>query len=74
MLAVLSLSLSAKEIDSLTRGFSVYRQTEGGTISHGLATALINRDGKIERIWRATLGRQRKLAKPSRQEINESCC
>ena len=35
-----------KEIDSLTRAFSVYRQTEGGTISHGLATALINRDGK----------------------------
>jgi len=41
-----------KEIDSLTRAFSVYRQTEGGTISHGLATALINRDGRIERIWR----------------------
>jgi len=41
-----------KEIDLLTRGFSVYRQTEGGTISHGLATALINRDGVIERIWR----------------------
>jgi protein SCO1 len=41
-----------KEIDSLTRAFSVYRQTEGGTISHGLATALINRDGKIDKIWR----------------------
>lgn len=41
-----------KEIDSLTRAFSVYRQNEGGTISHGLATALINRDGRIERIWR----------------------
>ena len=36
-----------------TRAFSVYRQTEGGTISHGLATALINRDGRIERIWRS---------------------
>jgi hypothetical protein len=35
-----------------TRGFSVYQQTEGGTLSHGLATALINRDGRIERIWR----------------------
>ena len=35
-----------------TRAFSVYRQTEGGTIPHGLATALINRDGRIERIWR----------------------
>ena len=41
-----------KEIDALTQEFSVYRQTEGGTISHGLATALINRDGKIEKIWR----------------------
>jgi len=41
-----------KEIDSLTRAFSVYRQTEGGTISHGLATALINRNGMVEKIWR----------------------
>ena len=41
-----------KEIDSLTRAFSVYRQTEGGTISHGLATALINGNGAVERIWR----------------------
>jgi len=41
-----------KEIDSLTRAFSVYRQNEGGTISHGLATALINRNGMIEKIWR----------------------
>jgi len=41
-----------KEIDSLTRAFSVYRQNEGGTLSHGLATALISRDGRIERIWR----------------------
>jgi protein SCO1 len=42
----------AREIDALTRAFSVYRQTEGGTISHGLATALINRDGDIDKIWR----------------------
>jgi peroxiredoxin len=35
-----------------TRAFSVYRQNEGGTIPHGLATALINRDGRIESIWR----------------------
>jgi protein SCO1/2 len=41
-----------KGIDSLTRAFSVYRQTEGGTISHGLATALIDRNGRVERIWR----------------------
>ena len=41
-----------KAIDSLTGAFSIYRQTEGGTISHGLATALINGDGMIEKIWR----------------------
>ena len=41
-----------KEIDSLTDAFSVYRQSEGGTISHGLATALIDKNGKINKIWR----------------------
>jgi protein SCO1/2 len=41
-----------KEIEVLTRAFSVYRQTDGGTISHGLATALIDKDGKIGKIWR----------------------
>jgi len=41
-----------KEIDALTQAFSVYRQTEGGTLSHGLATALISPNGKIVKIWR----------------------
>lgn len=41
-----------KEIVALTQAFSVYRQTEGGTISHGLATALVDAQGKIEKIWR----------------------
>ena len=41
-----------KEIDTLTHAFSVYLQNEGGTLSHGLATALVNRNGRIERIWR----------------------
>jgi protein SCO1/2 len=40
------------QIDELTHLFSVYVQTEGGTISHGLATALINKGGEIEKIWR----------------------
>jgi len=35
-----------------SRAFSVYRQTEGGAISLGLATALIDRNGTVERIWR----------------------
>ena len=39
-------------IEKLTHAFSVYVQAEGGTISHGLATALVDGDGKILRIWR----------------------
>jgi protein SCO1 len=40
------------EIEPLTHAFSVYVQTEGGTISHGLATALVAPDGTILKIWR----------------------
>lgn len=40
------------EIDALTRSFSVFVQAEGGTISHGLATALVGPDGNIVKIWR----------------------
>ena len=41
-----------KEINALTRAFSVYVRTEGGTISHGLTTALIDKNGKVDKIWR----------------------
>ena len=40
------------EVPTLTRGFSVLVQPEAGTISHSLATALIDRDGRIKKIWR----------------------
>ncbi len=40
------------EIQKLTKAFSIFVQPEGGTISHSLATALIDRDGKIAKIWR----------------------
>jgi protein SCO1 len=40
------------KIDKLTRAFSVFVQAEAGTMSHGLATALIHEDRKIARIWR----------------------
>ena len=40
------------EISRLTKAFSVLVQPEGGSISHGLATALIDKDGKIEKLWR----------------------
>ena len=40
------------EIQRLTKAFSVLVQPEKGTISHSLATALINGDGQITKIWR----------------------
>lgn len=40
------------KIEALTQAFSVYNQVEGGTISHGLATALIGKGGTIDKIWR----------------------
>ena len=40
------------QIDALTHGFAVLVQPESGTISHGLATALIGADGSIIKIWR----------------------
>ena len=40
------------QIKTLTESFGVYVQPEGGTISHGLATALIGTDGSVVKIWR----------------------
>jgi protein SCO1/2 len=40
------------EIQRLTKAFSVLVQPESGTISHSLATALIDKNGRIEKIWR----------------------
>ena len=40
------------EIDKLTQSFAVFVQPEGGTISHGLATALVGPDGQVIKIWR----------------------
>jgi protein SCO1/2 len=57
------------QIDSLTRAFSVYRQNEGGTLSHGLATALVNRDGKIERIWRGNAWSPAEVMKAIQTEV-----
>jgi protein SCO1 len=43
---------ATSEIEDLTRGFAVYTEREGGTINHGLTTALIDRDGNIAKLWR----------------------
>ena len=40
------------EIANLTKQFAVQTTPEAGTISHGLTTALISRDGKILKLWR----------------------
>ncbi len=40
------------EIHSLTTAFSLLVQPESATISHGLATALVDREGTIVKIWR----------------------
>ncbi len=45
-------SADPTEIDKLAEAFAVHREREGGTISHGLTTALIDREGKIARLWR----------------------
>jgi protein SCO1 len=41
-----------EEIAKLTKAFSVYVRPEGGTISHGLCTALIGPDGVVRKMWR----------------------
>ena len=38
---------ATSEIEDLTRGFAVHTEREGGTITHGLTTALIDRDGNL---------------------------
>ena len=43
---------ASAEIDTLTQSFAVFVQPEAGTISHGLATALIGPDGSVIKIWR----------------------
>ena len=40
------------QIDALAQSFAVYVQPEAGTISHGLATALVSPEGKVVKIWR----------------------
>ena len=40
------------EIARLTKQFAVQTTPEAGTISHGLTTALISRDGQIVKLWR----------------------
>lgn len=40
------------QVTALTQEFAVFVQPEGGSISHGLATALVGADGSVIKIWR----------------------
>lgn len=40
------------EVAKLTKAFRVYTETEGGTLNHGLCTALVDADGTVRNIWR----------------------
>ncbi len=43
---------SQEQTDALTKAFAVYTETAEGTINHGLTTAWIGPDGKVQKIWR----------------------
>ena len=50
---VLRFATGSKEnVEALTRAFAVYVKPESGTITHGLATVLVDGDGVVRKIWR----------------------
>jgi protein SCO1/2 len=60
-------------VHSLTTAFSILVQPESGTISHSLATALIDRDGKIVKIWRGNGWRRLEEVLHRNQVHNFAC-
>ena len=58
------------EIDKLTQSFAVFVQPEGGTISHGLATALIAPDGRVVKIWRGNAWQPSEVIDELRRQVN----
>jgi protein SCO1 len=57
------------EIDKLTQSFAVFVLPEGGTISHGLATALIALDGRVVEIWRGNAWKPSEVIDELRQQV-----
>src|SRR5690606_33395448 len=45
---------SEDAIDGFAKAFAVYRERDGGTLDHTLATALIGPDGRVVEIWRGS--------------------
>lgn len=56
------------QVDSLTQSFAVFVQPEGGTISHGLATALIGPNGHVVKIWRGNAWKSSEVIDELRQQ------
>jgi protein SCO1/2 len=57
------------EIEKLTQSFAVFVQPEAGTISHGLATALIGPDGNLVRIWRGNAWKPSEVIDELRRQV-----
>lgn len=57
------------QVDNLTQGFAVYVQPEAGTISHGLATALIGPDSSVIKIWRGNAWTPAEVIDELRQSV-----
>ena len=57
------------EIDKLTQSFAVFVQPEAGTISHGLATALIGPDGHVVKIWRGNAWKSSEVIDELRRQV-----
>jgi protein SCO1/2 len=57
------------EIEKLTQSFAVFVQPEAGTISHGLATALIDPEGHVVSIWRGNAWKPSEVIDDLRRQV-----
>lgn len=61
-----------EQTDRLTHAFSVYTETSGGTINHGLCTAWIGSDGIVKEIWRGNGWEPKEVLSTINKSINKS--
>jgi hypothetical protein len=61
---------TAEEMQRLTQAFAVYVEPEAGTLSDGLCTALIGRDGIIRNLWRGNAWRPEEVLAALREVEN----
>lgn len=59
------------EINRLASAFAVHRELEGGTISHSLTTALVDRSGVVRRIWRGNFWKPEEVLRALKEDGNE---